>query len=71
MYAWPVAVTMDVFTHSLEMFPTPFLWPFKVYFDGISWGTPWFMILNYSLIVISFVIIFVYKLKKKRKKKVK
>tara|TARA_Y100000034_G_scaffold101051_1_gene125020 strand:- start:1010 stop:1492 length:483 start_codon:yes stop_codon:yes gene_type:complete len=68
MYAWPVAIVMDIPTHSKEFLPTPFLWPFNVYFDGISWGNPWFMLVNYSLIGIGLV--WVYKNLKKRKNSV-
>lgn len=70
MFAWPIAIVMDMLTHSREFLPTPFLWPFSNwYFPGISWGTPWFMITNYSLIVIGLVWIIVKKYRKSRKEK--
>ncbi|MAG72988.1 hypothetical protein CL620_01625 [archaeon] len=43
MFAWPIAVTMDLLTHSADFLPTPFLWPISNYaFDGLPWSTPWF-----------------------------
>ncbi len=48
-----IAIFMDIPTHTREFLPTPFLWPFSEwYFPGISWGTPLFMIVNYSVIVL-------------------
>lgn len=52
IYAWPIEIVIDLFTHTKEFLPTPFLWPISSYhFDGISWGSKWFMIVNYILIV--------------------
>jgi len=51
--AWIIHILVDIPTHSFAFFPTPFLFPisdFKV--DGISWGQTWFMILNYSLLLV-------------------
>ncbi|MBI5742400.1 MAG: hypothetical protein HZA25_00995 [Candidatus Niyogibacteria bacterium] len=46
---------MDVPTHTYLFFPTPLFWPFShYYFSGISWGTPWFLITNYSLLALTF-----------------
>ncbi len=61
---WLFHILIDIPTHSYQFYPTPFLWPvsgFKVY--GISWGTPWFLILNYSAMIL------VYFLFWRRKKK--
>ena len=58
LLAWPLHVLIDIPTHTKDFLPTPFLWPFSSYaFPGISWGTQWFMITNYSLIV--FFLIFI------------
>lgn len=66
MLAWPIAILMDIPTHSREFLPTPFLWPISAwYFPGFSWGTRWFMILNYSLITICLVYIIWWRKKKK------
>jgi len=53
MTGWLVHILIDIPTHSYKFFPTPFLWPLSQWkFDGISWSTPWFEIINYSLIII-------------------
>lgn len=65
--AWPIAIIMDIPTHSREFLPTPFLWPFSDWhFPGFSWGQLWFMIVNYCLILVSLFIIYL----KKRNKSV-
>ncbi len=59
MFAWGLHILMDIPTHTMRFFPTPFLWPLSSYkASGISWGDPWFMLCNYSalLIVYSFII---------------
>ncbi|MBI2660222.1 hypothetical protein HYX07_03610 [Candidatus Woesearchaeota archaeon] len=56
--AWGIHIIVDIPTHSFRYFPTPFLWPISDYkFDGISWGTPWFMIVNYSALMLVFIMI--------------
>lgn len=55
--AWAIHILIDIPTHSDKFFPTPFLWPISGYtFNGISWATPWFMIVNYSALMIVFLI---------------
>jgi len=52
MLAWPIAIVMDLLTHRRDFLPTPFLWPLSDWrFPGISWGTAWFMALNWGLII--------------------
>ena len=58
MLGWLGHIIVDIPTHSYKFYPTPFLWPFSKWkFDGISWGNKWFMIANYSLIVLFLVVI--------------
>lgn len=53
MTGWLIHVLIDIPTHSYKFFPTPFLWPLSQWkFDGISWSSPWFEIINYSLIIL-------------------
>ena len=60
IYAWPIAILMDTLTHTREYLPTPFLWPISGWhFPGISWGSGWFMILNYALIACSLAYIYI------------
>ena len=52
MLAWPLHIVLDIFTHSSDFFPTPFLWPLVDYrFDGVSWGTPAVFFTNWALLV--------------------
>jgi len=60
MLAWPVHIIVDLFTHSIEFFPTPILWPLSNYrFDGIPWSNIYVFITNIILIFL----IFTYRLK--------
>lgn len=61
---WLIHIVLDVPTHSYAFFPTPFLWPLSEWkFDGLSWGTPWFMVFNYSALLLVYGILW---LKRKR-----
>lgn len=69
VWAWLLHILIDIPTHSRTFLPTPFLWPVSLYaFPGISWGTPWFMVLNYVLLAAALTVIF---LRKKFKLKAK
>jgi len=58
MTGWFIHVLMDIPTHSGVLYPTLFLWPLSDwYYDGNSWGTLWFMILNYSCLLIVFMLL--------------
>jgi len=38
---WGLHILIDIPTHSLSLFPTPFLWPLSDFkFDGIGWDNP-------------------------------
>ena len=56
MGGWLLHILIDIPTHSYKFYPTPFLWPFSEWkFDGFSWGQPWFLIINYSVILIVYL----------------
>ena len=58
MTGWFIHVLMDIPTHSEVLYPTLFLWPLSDwYYDGNSWGTLWFMMLNYSCLLIVFMLL--------------
>lgn len=58
IFAWPLAIVLDIFTHTRDFLPTPFLWPLSSWkFPGIQWGTWQFMITNYSVIILCLIII--------------
>ena len=64
--AWAIHILIDIPTHSFRFFPTPFLWPISSYkFDGISWATPWLMLVNYGALVSVFILIAYGRAKKK------
>ena len=67
MGGWLLHIVSDVPTHSYAFFPTPILWPVSGWkFNGISWGQPWFMVLDFSALVIVYLIIwYAYQQKKK------
>lgn len=49
LLGWWSHIVIDVFTHSVDYYPAPVLYPFTQRgFDGIAWITPWFMVLNYA-----------------------
>jgi len=58
LFGWLIHILMDVPTHTYAFFPTPVFWPlFGWKFNGISWGQPWFMVLNYSLILLAYTLL--------------
>lgn len=53
MLGWLLHILMDVPTHPYSFYPTPVFWPlFGWKFDGISWAQPWFLVLDYGLLII-------------------
>jgi len=65
--AWPLHILIDILTHGTGRFPTLFLFPLSDYaFDGIRWQQHWFMIANYTgLLVVALAWIF-YRQKKRK-----
>ena len=61
MLAWPAHIILDFFTHSIEFFPTPILWPISDFkFDGIPWSNPIVFFAN----AIFIFFLFIYRRKK-------
>ena len=51
LLGWWSHVVIDVFTHSAAFYPSPVWYPLTQQgFDGIAWNTPWFMLLNTTLL---------------------
>ena len=64
MLAWPAHIILDFFTHSIEFFPTPILWPISDFkFDGIPWSNPIVFFANVLLIFF----LFIYRWKRAKK----
>jgi hypothetical protein len=58
LLGWVFHILIDIPTHTLRFFPTPFLWPISSYCaSGISWANRWFLLANYSaLAIVSFLL---------------
>ncbi|MFQ5849243.1 MAG: hypothetical protein ACE5JU_01490 [Candidatus Binatia bacterium] len=60
--AWGLHILCDIPTHTSAYFPTPYLWPFPTpYFEGISWATRWFMLTNYTALLVVYIGLFAYR----------
>lgn len=69
MLGWLLHIILDIPSHSLQFFPTPFLFPLSDYkFPyGIRWSNQIFLISNYSLLVLTYLYLF---LKRKKMQKI-
>jgi hypothetical protein len=64
MFGALLHILSDIPTHAYTFFPTPFLWPLSdIKVNGFSWGTPWFLLLDYSLLIVIYTLL--YRKKKK------
>jgi len=56
---WLLHILIDIPTHSYNSYPTPILWPFSEwkFSHGLTWGTPWILMLNYSAIIVVFFLV--------------
>lgn len=54
LLGWALHILIDVPTHAASFYATPVLFPISnwKFLHGISWGTPWFMIVNYSALLV-------------------
>jgi membrane-bound metal-dependent hydrolase YbcI (DUF457 family) len=53
LLAWGLHIVVDIFSHSYDYFPTPFLFPFSRFeVNSISWAEPTFMIANYTFLAL-------------------
>jgi hypothetical protein len=54
LLGWWSHIVIDVFTHSVDFYPSPVFYPLTQNgFDGIAWNTPWFMVLTYSALILT------------------
>jgi hypothetical protein len=72
VYGWMMHIGIDIFTHTDTFFPTHILYPVSyVHFSFIRWSDPWFMITNYSALIVVYSIMgYRYWKKKKIKNEV-
>jgi membrane-bound metal-dependent hydrolase YbcI (DUF457 family) len=55
--AWGLHILIDIPTHSIELFPTPFLWPLSEYkFNGVGWHNPIVLGVNILLLLGIFLL---------------
>lgn len=67
MSGWLLHILIDIPTHSYQFYATPFLWPVSGWkFNGFYWASPKFLIINFSLLIIVYLFLWI-----KRKKSVK
>lgn len=67
MGGWLFHISLDVPTHTYQFFPTPVFWPLGGWrFHGYSWAHPLFQVVNYSLIIITYLVLYYYEKKKKK-----
>lgn len=58
LLGWALHICIDIFSHNSHFFPTPFLWPISsFYVNGWSWAEPVFMIVNYGLLLILYLLV--------------
>lgn len=50
---WGLHVLIDIPTHSLALFPTPFLWPISdIRVSGIGWDSPMILAIDIILLIV-------------------
>lgn len=64
MFAWPLHIIFDIFTHRADFFPTPFLWPLSDYqISVINWSDPRIFIPNVVLLALLYLWFFAVRLR--------
>ncbi len=68
LFGWLLHILIDIPTHH-GFYETPFLFPLSEarFSYGVSWGTPWFMIVNYSALALTYMVWFLV-IRKRQKK---
>ncbi len=67
LLGWALHILIDIPSHTIGFYPTPFLFPISEYrFPyGISWGNSWYMIINYSALALIWIPITIKSIRKK------
>ncbi len=68
LLGWAFHILIDIPSHAVGFFPTPFLFPVSTYVFpyGIAWSNVWFMIVNYTALLFVWGGIFIKKYSKKK-----
>jgi hypothetical protein len=62
LLAWPLHILLDIFSHSYQFYPTPFLWPISDYkIDAVSWADPRIFLPNVILLAVLYAMWFITK----------
>lgn len=66
LLGWALHILIDIPSHAGSFYPTPFLFPISdwKFLHGIPWSNKWYMIINYSLLLIASLYFFVWRKKK-------
>jgi membrane-bound metal-dependent hydrolase YbcI (DUF457 family) len=65
--AWGLHIVIDIPTHSLALFPTPFLWPISQFrVNGIGWESPVILITDIALLIAVYSFWFRRRLRRKK-----
>lgn len=70
LFGWALHILIDIPSHGIGFYPTPFLFPLSDYrFPyGIPWSNIYYMIINYSALVLVWGGIFIKKLLQNKKR---
>ncbi len=66
LFGWALHILIDIPSHALSFYPTPFLFPLSDYrFPyGVQWSNQWYMMINYTALLFVWIGIFLKKNKK-------
>lgn len=67
LFGWALHILIDIPSHRVDFYPTPFLFPISEYRYpyGVEWSNKWYMILNYSALLLVFGGLLIYRMRKK------
>jgi hypothetical protein len=64
---WGLHILIDIPTHSMALFPTPFLWPISSFkLNGIGWDHPAVFAIDITLLITAYSVWLLPKLHRKR-----
>jgi fumarate reductase subunit D len=68
LLGWALHIFIDIPSHAISFYPTPFLFPVSEYrFPyGVQWSNQWFMIINYSLMLVAWGVFLFFKYRNKK-----
>ncbi len=67
LLGWMLHILIDIPSHTLSFFPTPFLFPLSQYVFpyGVQWSNMWYMLINYTALAVTWIMILWKKYHKK------